>query len=85
MNHGSKWIDKKTMVQMIDYIPNNDSQNYPLRRLELVWLKRLDTQLNELTNQNCCNPCSTNVYLFHCIFTLPELALWLRVEQNLLT
>ena len=33
------------------YIPNYDSQNYPLCRLQLV-VKRLVTQLNEPTNQN---------------------------------
>ena len=33
------------------YIPNDHAQNYPLYRLHLV-LKRLDTQLNKLTNQN---------------------------------
>ena len=33
------------------YIPNDDTQNYPLYRLQLL-LKRLNTQLNEITNQN---------------------------------
>ena len=33
------------------YIPNNDAQNNPFCRLQLV-VKRLDTQLDEPTNQN---------------------------------
>ena len=33
------------------YIPNNNAQNYPFYRLQLV-VKRLDTQLNKPTNQN---------------------------------
>ena len=32
-------------------IPDNDTQNYPCCRLNL-WLKQLNTQLNESTNQN---------------------------------
>ena len=33
------------------YIPNDDTQNYPYVDIN-YWLKRLNTQLNETTNQN---------------------------------
>ena len=33
------------------YIPNDDTQNYPYHRLQLM-VEILDTQLNEPTNQN---------------------------------
>ena len=37
---------------MYNYIPNDDTQNYYFCRLQSVqWLKRLNTQLNEPTNQ----------------------------------
>ena len=35
----------KTIAEILMYIPNNDLQNCNW------WLKRLDTQLNEQTNQ----------------------------------
>ena len=37
-------------------IPNDDTQKIPLLYL---WLKLLDTQLNELTNQNSRSPQSS--------------------------
>ena len=40
------------MANKLMYIPSDDTQNYPVRRLLLQWLKRLDIQLNERTNQN---------------------------------
>ena len=33
------------------YIPNDDTQNYPLFKLQFV-VETLDTQLNEITNPN---------------------------------
>ena len=39
------------MVDKFMYIPNDDTQNYPICRLKLV-VETLDTQLNEPTNQN---------------------------------
>ena len=40
------------MADKLMYIVNDDTQNYPLCRFELVqWLKRMNTQLNEVTNQ----------------------------------
>ena len=36
------------MADKLTYITNDDTQNYPFCRLPLV----VDTQLNELTNQN---------------------------------
>ena len=41
----------KTMSDKLMYIPNDDTQNYLYCRLQLVVKKRLDTQLNEPTNQ----------------------------------
>ena len=38
------------MTDKLMYIPNNDKQYISL--LFNLWLKRLDTQLNEPTNQN---------------------------------
>ena len=37
------------MADKFMYIPNDDNQNYPFCRLQL---KRLETQINEPTNQN---------------------------------
>ena len=34
------------------YIPNEDTQNYPCSVNNNWWMKCLDTQLNEPTNQN---------------------------------
>ena len=34
------------------YIPNDDTQNYPYCRLLQIVFERLDTQLNEQTNEN---------------------------------
>ena len=39
------------MYDKLIYIPNDDTQNYPFYRLQLM-VEKLDTQLNELTNQN---------------------------------
>ena len=39
------------MADKFMYILNDDTQNYPSSRLQLV-VKRLDTLLNEPTNQN---------------------------------
>ena len=39
------------MADKVMYIPNDDTQNYPFCRLQLV-VETLDTQLNEPTNQN---------------------------------
>ena len=39
------------MADKLNYIPNDDTLNYPFCRLQLV-VERLDTQLNEPTNQN---------------------------------
>ena len=39
------------MAGKLMYIPNDDTQNYTLYRLQLVILKRLDNQINEPTNQ----------------------------------
>ena len=36
------------------YIPNDETQNYSFRR----WLKHLETELNELTNQNSIKVCN---------------------------
>ena len=41
----------KTMSDKLIYIPNDNTQNYPFFRLQLV-VEKLNTQLNELTNQN---------------------------------
>ena len=38
------------MADILMYIPNEDTQNYS--NYLNNWLKRLDTQLNELINQN---------------------------------
>ena len=40
------------MADKLMYIPNDDTQNYSFRSLQLKWLKKLDTQLNEPTNQD---------------------------------
>ena len=42
------------MADKLMSISNNDKQNYPFCRLKLVveFLKRLNIQLNESTNQN---------------------------------
>ena len=45
--------DLKTMADNLMYIPNDDAQNYPFCRLQLV-VKCLNTQLNE-TNQSKFN------------------------------
>ena len=37
------------MALKVIYILNDNTQNYPLRKF---WWRRLDTQLNESTNQN---------------------------------
>ena len=34
------------------YIPNEDTQDYSLCKLQLLLVKRLDTKLNKPTNQN---------------------------------
>ena len=39
------------MADELMYIHNYDTQNYPLRRLQLS-MQHLDTTLNEPTNQN---------------------------------
>ncbi len=39
------------MADKLMYNPNDDTQNYPICRLQLV-VKRLDTKLNEPTNHN---------------------------------
>ena len=39
------------MADKLMYIFNDNTQNYPFCRLQLL-VKRLDTQLNEPTNQN---------------------------------
>ena len=39
------------MVSKFMYIPNNDTQNYPICKSKSV-VKRLNTQLNKLTNLN---------------------------------
>ena len=43
---------KKTMTDKLKYIPNDYTQIYPSVDYYNYWLKRLDTQLNELINQN---------------------------------
>ena len=40
------------MADKLMYIPDDDTQNYPFCRLQLLGLKRWDIQLNEPTNQN---------------------------------
>ena len=37
--------------QNLNYIPNDNTQNYPLFKLQFV-VETLDTQLNEITNPN---------------------------------
>ena len=39
------------MADILMYILNENTQNYPFRRLH-QWLNRLDTQHNEPTNQD---------------------------------
>ena len=39
------------MVEKLIYFPNDNTQNYPFYRLQLV-VKGLETHLNEATNQN---------------------------------
>ena len=43
------------MADKLVYIPNDDIQNYPYCKLQLLnynqWLKRLGTQVNEPTNK----------------------------------
>ncbi len=39
------------MTDQLMYNPDDNTQHYPFCILQL-WLKRLDTQLNEPTNQN---------------------------------
>ena len=39
------------MANKLIYIPNDNTQNYPLCS-DNQWLKRLDSQLHELTNKN---------------------------------
>ena len=39
------------MSNKLMYIPNDETQNYPPVDYN-YWLKRLDTELNEPTNQN---------------------------------
>ena len=39
------------MADKLMYIPNDDIQNYPFLDYN-EWLKRLDTLINEPTNQN---------------------------------
>ena len=42
-----------TIADKLMYILNDDAQKYPFCRLQsLLWLKCLDTQLNDQTNQN---------------------------------
>ena len=40
------------MANKLMYIPNDDKQNNPFFRIQSHWFKRLDIQINELTNQN---------------------------------
>ena len=40
----------KTMADKLMYIPNDDSQNYPICKLKLV-VETLNTELNKSTNQ----------------------------------
>ena len=40
------------MIDELVHIFNYNTQNYPSRRLELLFEKRLNTQPNKLTNQN---------------------------------
>ena len=50
--HFFPWILRdKTMADKLMYISNDDTQNYPFYRLQLV-LKHLYTKLNEPTIQN---------------------------------
>ena len=39
------------MDDKLVYIPNDDTQNYPLNRMQLM-VESLDTQLKESNNQN---------------------------------
>ena len=39
------------MANKLFYVPSDDTLNYPFCKLKLV-VERLDTQLNETTNQN---------------------------------
>ena len=39
------------MADTVMYIPNDETQNYPFYKLQLVIVKRLDTQFNKSTNQ----------------------------------
>ena len=39
------------MADKLIYIPNDDTQNFPFSRLQLV-VKTFDTQINEPTNQS---------------------------------
>ena len=41
----------KTMADKLMYIPNEDSQYYPIYKLKLV-VETLNTELNKSTNQN---------------------------------
>ena len=45
----------RTMTKKLMYIPNDDSQNCPFCRLQLV-VETLDTKLNKLTNHNSLKP-----------------------------
>ena len=45
------------MADKLIYTPNDDKQKLPLYVDYNLWLKRLETQLNELTNQNLIKIC----------------------------
>ena len=49
-----------TTVDKLMYISNDDTQNYPLCKLQL-FVKNLDTQLNEPTNQNTLHSISNKL------------------------
>ena len=40
------------MANKMMHIPNDDAKNYPLCRLQIVVVKRSNTQFKELTYQN---------------------------------
>ncbi len=40
------------MANKLMYITNDEIQNYPICKIQLMVLKCLDTQLNKQTNQN---------------------------------
>ena len=45
------WIRQWPIIRFTSPFPNDEKQNYPFLDYN-KWLKRLDIQLNEITNQN---------------------------------